>query len=132
MSRTYKDKPYKYSDQFHSWEQDRYAVEYTVLQTHSYEYDPKLGRYASIELSEPIERAGVRYLQAKTSRTKKRKSEEDLEYRWMSTPSWWTRMFMNRPQRHRGRAWERKVLLCDDLEDADPPRFSNKPHIYFF
>lgn len=50
------------------------------------------------------------------------------------TPSWFTRMFMTKPQRHRGRMWEKDVVKLDtsELEDTDPPDVSKKPHKYFW
>lgn len=66
--------------------------------------------------------------------TKKRK-EIDTEDHWMSTPSVWTRLMMNRPQRRQIHLWERnvnKVTNYDDFEDEDCPFFKRKPHIYYW
>lgn len=43
-------------------------------------------------------------------------------------------MFMNRPQRHKGRMWEKDVvkLDADGIEEADAPGVSKKPHKYFW
>ena len=68
-----------------------------------------------------------------TTKTKKRK-EVDTEEHWMSTPSWWTRLTMNRPQRRRCKLWERDALksTLDSLDDLDKPIISRKPHIYYW
>lgn len=99
MSRTYKDKPWKFK------------------------YDPYT--------KDMIPTEGYGYLLTKTTKTKKRK-EVDTEYHWMNTPSWWTRLRMNRPQRAAGRLWERTVFYELDLEDTDPPGVGKKPHIYYW
>lgn len=48
-----------------------------------------------------------------------------------STPSWWTRMMMNRPQRREGHMWESEVINYDQLDDVDPPCCGKKPHLYY-
>jgi hypothetical protein len=73
----------------------------------------------------------IRYIKLPGVKTKKRK-ELDTDWHWLSaTPSWWTRLTMNRPQRRAGRVWEQKVLL-EDLEETDPPGVSHKPHCYYY
>jgi len=66
-----------------------------------------------------------------SNKTKKAK-RQDTEWHWMSTPSWWTRLMMNRPQRAAGRLWEKKVVHEADLENVDKPSVSKKPHQYFW
>lgn len=105
MSRTYKDKPYKLHPGYWQNDQDDYYV-----------YRDDLPWYT---------------IKKKTSKPKKRK-EVDFEWHWMSTPSAWTRLMMNRPMRARGKAWEKKVLKEVDLEDTDPPGVGKKPHIYYW
>ena len=83
-----------------------------------------------VPLAEPVLRTKIWRIPGPTTKPKKRRTQ-DVEWHWMSTPSWWTRLTMNRPQRRAGRLWERKVLF-QDLEDADPPGVSHKPHIYFW
>lgn len=74
----------------------------------------------------------IRYIQKPGVKTKKRK-ELDTNWHWLnSTPSWWTRLMMNRPQRRAGRVWEHQVLKQLDLEDCDPPGVGHKPHIYYY
>jgi hypothetical protein len=55
-------------------------------------------------------------------------------WRWMNTPSWWTRMMMSRPQRKAGKTWERKASTTSvkQLDDADTPSVSKKPHHYYW
>ncbi len=74
-----------------------------------------------------------RYISLPTTRTKKRK-EVDSEEHWMGTPSWWTRIMMNRPQRRNGSIWERKAVRTDILYlfDLDTPSVNRKPHQYYW
>lgn len=89
--------------------------------------------------------------QLPTTKPKKRK-EIDFEWHWMNTPSWWTRMTMNRPQRRSAKLWERDVSKIPFkteaiemtkyfgiskesmamLEDSDTPSVSRKPHVYYW
>lgn len=63
--------------------------------------------------------------------TKKRKSF-NTNIHFMTTPSWWTRIRMNVPQRRAGRLWERKVVVTLVIDDTlDPAGVSGKPFIYF-
>lgn len=65
----------------------------------------------------------------------KKKRNIDNEYHWLwSTPSWWTRLYMNRPKRREGRLWEREVVKMnmDDLEETISPDVSKKPHQYYW
>ena len=73
------------------------------------------------------------WLDLPTTRVKKRK-ELDTEEHWMSTPAWWTRLMMNRPQRRECKLWERDALKSslDSLDDLDKPIISRKPHIYYW
>lgn len=75
----------------------------------------------------------TRWLKKPGVKSKKRK-EVDTEYHWMSTPSWWTRLCMIKPQRREGSLWEREVVKISptDLEEVDKPSVSRKPHIYYW
>lgn len=74
----------------------------------------------------------IRYIQLPGIKRKKKK-ELDTDWHWLnSTPSWWTRLMMNRPQRRAGRVWEHTVLKELDLEDCDPPGVGHKPHVYYY
>lgn len=70
----------------------------------------------------------------KTTKTKKRK-EVDTEDHWMTTPSWWTRLTMTRPERRANRLHEVAVVKSIDMEDLecfDFPDLGRKPHNYFW
>lgn len=65
------------------------------------------------------------------------KAKQRLFNPWLwlqSTPSWWTRLTMNRPQRRAAHLWERKAAKTaeDRLVDIDVPPHGNKPHRYFW
>lgn len=64
-----------------------------------------------------------------TTKPKKRK-EVDTEDHWMSTPGWWVKMTMNRPQRREVHLWERKALFSDIEELIQPVR--KVGHVYFW
>lgn len=114
MSRTYKDRPYKVQ-QIDPWDKDRIKVSCEAI---CYDYFT----------NEPVDYIATRYLESKTTKTKKRK-EVDTEYHWMTTPSWWNRMQHTRPERRSA-----KVALSQvsDVEEADIPDLGRKPHIYFW
>ncbi len=129
MSRTYKDKPARLKH-------DRYDKDMIVFSReeliHDHYHELRNGEIVRIDLPEELCHSYTRvtYIFGKTSKTKKRKNQ-DTEWHWMTTPSWWTRLNMNRPQRREGHLWERKVLL-EDVEEADPPGVGRKPHIYYY
>ena len=52
----------------------------------------------------------------------------------MSTPSWWTRCMMNRPQRRAGSIWELTVTQTpiEEIDLLDTPSVSRKPHQYYW
>ena len=64
----------------------------------------------------------------------KKKKRSYVEYHGMPTPMWWVAEFMNRPQRVRGKEWERQIVKCgvEDLIDQDVPDVGRKPHLYFW
>lgn len=65
----------------------------------------------------------------------KKKAKLFNPWHWLrSTPSWWTRLTMNRPQRRAAHNWERKASTTDieKLEDVDTPSHGKKPHQYFW
>lgn len=122
MSRTYKDKPYKY----------KYPEDYDY--TYGTEMVPY--EYTYISPYNNTEVTTVRYWhkQVPGAKTKKKK-EIDTNWHWMqSTPSWWTRMTMNRPQRRAAHLWEREATMTpiEELEELDTPNTSHKPHIYYW
>ena len=107
MARTYKDRPSRLRFPEQQWD---------------YRYHTGAGDDWRLYL---LKRRGVL--------TKKRK-EVDTEWHWMSTPGWWTRLMMNRPQRAAGHAWEHDIVKwnIDDLDLSDYPCVSRKPHIYYW
>jgi hypothetical protein len=110
MSRTHKDVPVK-----HRKPRDVYDYSYNTEKVAYLNENDKL-RYWYKELP------GLK--------PKKRK-EVDLEYHWMTTPSWWTRLTMNRPTRRQHHLLEHKVLFCD-LEDFDFVDTKKKPFNYYW
>lgn len=115
MSRTYKDKPSKLTHE--PWDKDTLRFEYE-------------GERLDYYTNEPKTYIGYGHLDLPTTKTKKRK-EVDTEEHWMSTPSWWTHLCMNKPQRRAGRIWEATVLR-EDIEETDAPGVSKRPHIYYW
>lgn len=126
MSRTWKDKPWKLTEYYdHGLDSIRVEYEAEITETFCRE------TWQWVKLEASIHRTRYYYIQQKSTKPKVRKSK-NTEWRWYKqTPSWWTRLFMNKPQRRKGRQWERKVLF-EDIEDTDPPGVSRKPHKYYF
>ena len=57
------------------------------------------------------------------------------EWHWLqNTPSWWTNLFMNRPQRKEAQRWERNAQKTnpEDIDELDTPNVSKKPHKYYW
>ncbi len=77
----------------------------------------------------PLEYYGYRL--GKTTKPKKRK-EVDTEDHWMSTPGWWVKMMMTKPERRNAHLLEKKVLRTEDIDDVDFPDLGRKPHVYFW
>ena len=121
MSRTYKDRPYKVKKECY---QNYYDFD-TECISYMREYVTHTNEVTYYE--------SVYWLQKPTTKTKKPK-EVDTESHWMSTPSWWTHTFMNKPQRRKGALWEREVVKTQvtNLEEVDNPSVSRKPHIYYW
>lgn len=66
-----------------------------------------------------------------TTKNKKRKAV-DTEDHWMSTPSWWTRLMMNRPARREAHLLEVAALKAQNLEEFDFPDKGYLPHQYYW
>lgn len=49
-----------------------------------------------------------------------------------STPSWWTHVHMNRPQRHENRRLCRLIVAGDHTDSTVWPVGSRKPHRYYW
>lgn len=71
---------------------------------------------------------GYPFLQRPGVKAKKRK-HVDTEHHWMTTPSHWTRIMMNRPQRARENQQLRNIRVLEDFDFVDTKR---KPHIYYW
>jgi len=122
MSRTYKDKPWKFKNPE--------AYDYTWgAEKIPYEY-----QYQPWGTEEPVTVTRYWYKPIPGAKTKKKK-HVDCDWHWLqSTPSWWTRMMMNRPQRRESRLWEHDAerISLDSLEELDYPLVGKKPHIYYW
>lgn len=121
MSRTYKDKPAKFRFP------ERASYDFGI------EVVPYTSTYKSYPTGEEVEYTRYWCRNLPGIKTKKRK-ELDYEWHWMSTPSWWTRMTMNRPVRRQYHLLEHEAerTSVEDLEDLDIPDFKKKPHIYYY
>lgn len=122
MSRTYKDKPWKFKNP-EAWDW-RWGTEKVP-------YD---GESIDIYTGKPRTVTRYWFRELPGAKTKKRK-EIDTNWHWMgSTPSWWTRMMMNRPQRREAHLWEREVEKTpfEELEEVIKPNVSHKPHKYYW
>lgn len=51
---------------------------------------------------------------------------------WNSTPSWFVRMYMTKPQRKEVKMWERDATMRNDVELVDLPPHGKKPHKYYW
>lgn len=122
MSRTYKDKPWKYKNP------EAYDLNWGSEKIpYPYEYQ-RWGGEDTVTVTR------YWYKQLPGVKTKKKKSV-DCEWHWLgSTPSRWTRMTMNRPQRRQNHLWEHTATHTpiDELEELDKPNVSRKPHIYYY
>jgi hypothetical protein len=61
----------------------------------------------------------------------KLKKHKDTEYHWMTTPMWWVRLIMNRPQRAQSHILEKLAVGLKDLEDFDFRDTRKKPFVYY-
>lgn len=120
MSRSYKDVPSQYRFPENDWRYGTEEIKYEAV-----------GTYWGTE--EKYNRIGTWYKDIPGFKTKKKK-HADTEWRWMGTPMWWIRIWMNRPQRARGKAWEKKVMKVEieNIIDVDIPGVGRKPHIYYW
>lgn len=124
MSRTYKDRHWKIR---FGWMERDLECEKLPYEVPYRKYNPTTGEY------ETTDDVVIRYVYLERAGTKpKLKRQVNNHYAWYSaTPSWWTRLHMNRPQRRKGHLWERKALF-EDIEDSDPPGVGRKPHKYYW
>jgi hypothetical protein len=117
MSRTYKDRPSRIRfPQVDNYEYFEYELAVPFInwkgkvQTHSIFH---------------IKQAGILL---------KKPRHKDTEWHWQSTPSWWTRMYMLRPERTRANRETAKIkrMPLDQLEEVDVVDLKKKPHIYYW
>ena len=116
MSRTRKDKPWKYLEP----ELTDYHFDYEKIESERY------SKYADTWYPRYY------YIQLPGKRPKKPRQHHKRQ--WMTTPMWWIHEMMTIPQRRQGRAWEHKVISfpVEDLDLADTPPNGNKPHQYYW
>lgn len=114
MSRTYKDKPYKLKQE--PWDLDTEYFQYEAVCIDWY-------------TKEPRDYLGRGHISLPTTKTKKRK-EVDTEDHWMTTPGWWNRMTVTRPERKKVNSHLQSLPY--DLEEVDIPDLGRKPKIYFW
>lgn len=120
MSRTYKDRPVKIKYPDDHWKTSG-----------EYESVPYIASGFRWHTKEPYER--LAWYSVKRAYIKRKKPRRvDTEWHWQSTPSWWTNLYMNRPQRVASNQYMRQITLDIDLELIDPPHIGNKPHIYYW
>lgn len=51
---------------------------------------------------------------------------------WKHTPSWWTNLFMTRPERRRNKKICHDILKGKDFNGIALPLGNNKPHEYYW
>lgn len=130
MSRTYKDKPWKFSHPESRWDFGTEQLSY-LSERRIYEYDLEKGSWGYTGETEPC----VRFFHKQIPGVKtKKKKRVDCEWHWMTTPGWFIKEFMNRPQRAKGRMWEKKItkVALEDLDLLDTPSVGRKPHVYYW
>jgi len=130
MSRTYKDKPWKFSHPEARWDFGTERVAYESTRR-VYELDLETNTYCFMDTDEPC----IKFFHQNIAGIKtKKKKRKDCEWHWMTTPGWFIKEFMNRPQRARGRAWEKKATksALEDLDLLDTPSVGRKPHVYYW
>lgn len=137
MSRTYKDQPphIRFEDQ-RRWRGDqadwhRFDYEQKMIGYRTSWYDYKTG--VTHRLDTPQEYEYTVWLK-KPGVIRKKKKNDDIKYHWMGTPSAWTKIMMNRPQRKASKKWEREIVKnqIETLEDADAPPLGRKPHGWYW
>ena len=99
----------------------------------TYKHKPSKLRFEAWNIDRERIEGTFYWLERPTTKTKKRRSS-DTEWHWMSTPSWWIRCMMNRPQRRAGSIWELTVTQTpiEEIDLLDTPSVSRKPHQYYW
>ena len=67
---------------------------------------------------------------SKTTKPKLKKVV-DTEDHWMTTPQWWVRIMMNKPERRATKVCLEKLSLSN-LEEVDIVDTGRKPHVYYW
>lgn len=138
MSRTYKDQPLhiRFEDRYNwkdkaNWHKFEYEVKMIGYRTGTYWYEDR--KKIFVPFDKPIPYEYTVWLK-KPGVKRKKKKNDDTVYHWMSTPGWWIRVRMDRPQRRKSHLWEKQVVQAkvEDLEDEDPPIIGRKPHVYYW
>lgn len=122
MSRTYKDKKRVKLKRYYK---DRWETEHTKFTYEGWKYTWPDYNTATGTITRTI------YLEKAGAKPKQRK-EVDTEDHWMTTPGWWIRLTMNRPERREHHLLEKKILREIDIEDVDFPDLGRKPHVYYW
>lgn len=115
MSRTYKDRPHKFSA-------------YTIEREKSTVRVPCVRMYTHYQTGKREEYDYFEYLGVPGAKTKKRK-KLDTEWHWMNTPSWWTHMYMIRPRRTKENQQLRNIKNIEEFDFIDVKR---KNHLYYW
>lgn len=121
MSRTRKDLPAHIRQPEEDYRYGTEKIQYTVVGRHW-------------ETGEYCERTGTWYKDIPGAKTKKKRHGRHWKYWSQITPMWWIHVYMTKPQRAQGKAWERTAvrLGVDDLIDVDLPSVGRKPHDYYW
>jgi hypothetical protein len=129
MSRTYKTQPNRLKYKKYFDDDGYYWVNYTRV-------------YVSYYTKEEREGPAQFRLKKAGHFPKLKRFEPEWKW-WQTTPSWWIRTYMQKPQRRAGSMWEREVVKTfnqsvheydkyDNVEQLDTPSVSRKPHIYYW
>lgn len=115
MSRTKKDKPVNFRDDVQMYS-GAYSGHYSWLYEDNWFKENVHAKYVTVP---------------------KLRKEKDFEYHWMSTPSEWTRLTMNRPMR---RKLKTKLSILKNVEPSqelleefdEEEGYKKKPHNYYY
>ena len=88
MSRTYKDVPWKHRDVENNYDHGRHRVAYVGVSA-------TIGEYTTY------------WLRDIKGAKRKKKRRVDTKWHWMTTPGWFIKEFMTKPQRAACKQWER-------------------------
>lgn len=127
MSRTYKDRPFKFTDKV-EFDDEYDRVEYEA-EVYTYEKEYKW-HYKRVYTGET--RVSTYRVQKPGVHTKKKRSDVNKnDYWYRKTPSWWVHDYMTVPKRAACRNWA-KTLTLENIEESDCPDYGDKPHFYYW